>query len=137
DHKEEGTFSQVFQCALKLEEYKIPFHVLCVLNAQTAPRIGAIYRFFGRKGLLHQQYIPCLDPAGEERGQEDWSLTPRMYGEALKDLFDLWFQDRMEGRPVYIRQRANYVDRLTGAQPEACSMYGRCSMQHATVSDGA
>ena len=128
DYQGEGTFSQVFACARKLEEYKIPFHVLCVLNARTASRIGAIYRFFGRKGFLRQQYIPCLDPVGEERGKEEWSLTPRMYGEALKELFDLWFQDQMEGRQVYIRQFENYVGMLTGAQPEACSMYGRCSM---------
>ena len=137
DYQGEGTFSQVFVCARKLEEYKIPFHVLCVLNARTASRIGAIYRFFGRKGFLRQQYIPCLDPVGEERGKEEWSLTPRMYGEALKELFDLWFQDQMAGRPVYIRQFENYVGMLTGAQPEACSMYGRCSMQNVIESDGS
>ena len=137
DYQGEGTFSQVFACARKLEEYKIPFHVLCVLNARTASRIGAIYRFFGRKGFLRQQYIPCLDPVGEKRGKEEWSLTPRMYGEALKELFDLWFQDQMEGQPVYIRQFENYVGMLTGAQPEACSMYGRCSMQNVIESDGS
>lgn len=43
----------------------------------------------------------------------------------------------MEGRPVYIRQFENYVDMLTGAQPEACSMYGRCSMQNVIESDGS
>lgn len=136
DRAGEGTFSRVFTCAERMRELGIPFHVLCVLNAQTAPRIGAIYRFFMRKGFDHQQYIPCLDPLGTVRGEASFSLTPAMYGEALGTLFDLWCQDRMAGRPVYIRQFENYVAMLRGGQPEACSMYGRCSMQNVVESDG-
>ena len=136
DRAGEGTFSRVFACAERMRELGIPFHVLCVLNAQTAPRIGAIYRFFMRKGFDHQQYIPCLDPLGTVRGEASFSLTPAMYGEALGTLFDLWCQDRMAGRPVYIRQFENYVAMLRGGQPEACSMYGRCSMQNVVESDG-
>ena len=137
DRAGEGTFSRVFACAERMRELGIPFHVLCVLNAQTAPRIGAIYRFFMRKGFDHQQYIPCLDPLGTVRGEASFSLTPAMYGEALGTLFDLWCQDRMAGRPVYIRQFENYVAMLRGGQPEACSMYGRCSMQNVIESDGS
>lgn len=137
DSRGEGTFSSVFACARKLQEEQIPFHVLCVLNAQTALQAGAIYRFFMRKGFWNQQYIPCLDPLEKERGKENFSLTPALYAEALETLFDLWFQDRMEGRPVYIRQFDNYAAMLRGAQPEACSMYGRCSMQNVIESDGS
>lgn len=136
DFRGEGTFSRVFDSAGKMREMGIPFHVLCVLNAQTAPRAGAVYRFFMRKGFIRQQYIPCLDPLGEIRGQERFSLTPKLYEEALKNLFDLWFQDKMQGYPVYIRQFENYVEMLRGGQPEACSMYGRCSMQNVIESDG-
>lgn len=136
DRAGEGTFSRVFACAERMRELGIPFHVLCVLNAQTAPRIGAIYRFFMRKGFDHQQYIPCLDSLGTVRGEASFSLTPALYGEALGTLFDLWCQDRMAGRPVYIRQFENYVAMLRGGQPEACSMYGRCSMQNVVESDG-
>lgn len=137
DYRGDGTFTRAFACAKKLQEYRIPFHVLCVLNAQTASHIGAVYRFFIRKGLIHQQYIPCLDPLGEERGRNEYSLTPGMYEESIKTLFDLWFQDRVQGSLVYIRQFENYVDMLRGGQPEACSMYGRCSMQNVIESDGS
>lgn len=136
NYQGEGTFQQAFECAKNMQKMGIPFHVLCVLNAQTAPRAGAIYRFFMRKGFIHQQYIPCLDPLGEPRGQEQYSLTPGLYEEALNTLFDLWFQDKLQGRPVYIRQFENYVEMLRGGQPEACSMYGRCSMQNVIESDG-
>ncbi len=136
DYQGEGTFPRVFDSACRMQELEIPFQVLCVLNAQTAPRAGAIYRFFMRKGFTRQQYIPCLDPLEERRGGEVFSLTPELYGEALGTLFDLWFQDKLQGYPVYIRQFENYVEMLRGGQPEACSMYGRCSMQNVIESDG-
>ena len=37
---------------------------------------------------------------------------------------------------MYLRQFENYVDMLLGGQPEACSMYGQCSMQNVIESDG-
>lgn len=133
-----GTFSQVFENVKKLQGQKIPFHILCVLTAQTAKRIEAVYRFFVRKGFYGQQYIPCLDKLEHEacRGKESYSLTPKLYGEALCRLFDMWFQDVTSGVPVSIRQFENYVLMLQGAQPEACAMYGRCSMQNVIEADG-
>lgn len=131
-----GSFSRAFACAEKLQEYRIPFHVLCVLNRQTAERIEAIYRFFCRKGFYAQQYIPCLDPLGEQRGKQSYSLTPAVFESVMKKLFDLWYADQMSGVPVYIRQFENYVEMLAGGQPEACSMYGKCSMQNVIESDG-
>lgn len=132
----EGTFSEVFDTAQRLKQEGIPFHILCVLTAETAARIEAIYRFFMRKGYLYQQYIPCLDPLDGRRGGQSYSLTPALYEEALKKLFDLWYEDKVKGVPVYLRQFENYVDMLLGGQPEACSMYGQCSMQNVIESDG-
>lgn len=137
DHRGKGTFSQVFENLKKLQEKKVPFHILCVLNTQTAERIEAIYRFFIKKGFYEQQYIPCLDPLGEvEEGKYPYSLTGKQYQSALERLFALWFEDKIRGVPVYIRQFDNYAGMLKGAQPEACSMYGRCSMQNVIEADG-
>ena len=49
-----------------------------------------IYGYFKRSGLRYQQYIPCLDPLGEERGQTEYALTPEADGEFLCRLLDLW-----------------------------------------------
>lgn len=137
DHKGEGTFEKVFDNLNKLKEQKVPFHILCVLNAQTAERIEAIYRFFMKKRFYNQQYIPCLDPLGEvEEGKYPYSLTAKQYQMAMQRLFDLWFEDKVRGIPVYIRQFDNYVAMLGGEQPEACSMYGKCSMQNVIEADG-
>lgn len=136
DGEGSGTFQRVFESAVRLRDEGIPFQVLCVLNRQTASRIEAIYRFFVRKGFWGQQYIPCLELDPQMEGRKEYSLSAREYGRALKALFDLWFQDRMEARAVRIRQFENYVEMLRGADPEACAMYGRCSMQNVIEADG-
>lgn len=148
DYEGNGTFSRVFETVERLKDWGIPFQILCVLNAQTAPRIGAIYRFFLRKGLYGQQYIPCMEPEGEGRRQPNslepegegrrrsYSLEPRELAQAMKTLFDLWFEDRLRGIPVSIRQFDNYVEMLAGGEPEACTMYGKCSMQNVVEADG-
>lgn len=136
DYQGNGTFSKVFETAQRLKAYQIPFQVLCVLNGQTAPRIEAIYRFFMRKGMSAQQYIPCLEMEEAAEGEADYSLAPEEMGRAMKRLFDLWFEDKRRGVPVYIRQFDNYVGMLRGGEPEACSMYGRCSVQNVIEADG-
>ncbi len=56
-----------------------------------------IYNFFKREGFIYQQYIPCLDPLGENLGDFPYSIHPAEYETALKTLFDLWFQDTVRG----------------------------------------
>ena len=77
-----------------------------------------------------------LDPLGEERGRRPWSLTPEYYGSALKELFDLWYKDIMEGHPVSIREFDNWLAMLQGNPPEACAQMGRCSMQNIVEANG-
>lgn len=132
-----GTFGAVFENIKKMQKHQVDVNILCVLNRQTVERIEAIYRFFMRKGLYYQQYIPCLDPLEKERGKETYSLTPGMYIDGLKRLFDLWFEDKRAGNPVYIRQFENYLHVLRGGIPEACTMYGKCSMQNVVEADGS
>lgn len=131
-----GTFERVFGSAVSLRDAGVPVNILCVLNRQTAERIEAVYRFFMRKGFYRQQYIPCLDPFGKECSK-DFSLTSELHKEVLKKLFDLWFEDKIRGNPVYIRQFDNYVQILKGGIPEACTMYGKCTMQNVVEVDGS
>ncbi len=130
------TFGRVWGAAKLLEKHKADFNVLTVVTAQTARRIADIYAFFMRSGLYYQQYIPCLDPLGEARGQEKYSLTPALYGQFLKKLFDAWYRDRAAGRFVYIRYFENLAGMLRGIPPESCGLSGVCSMQYAFEADG-
>ena len=133
----EGTFRQVQRTAKMFDRIGVEYNILTVVNAQTAKKIQSIYTFFKKNGFRYLQFIPCLDPLGEEPGQRDYSLTPEAYGEFLCRLFDLWYKDLMNGEEVSIRQFDNYIQMLMGYPPESCGMSGVCSFQNVVESDGS
>lgn len=137
DAKGEGTFGRVIGTADLFKEYDVDFNVLTVVTGYTARNIDRIYRFFRKEGLLYQQYIPCLDPLGERRGSHEYSLTPELYTRFLKTLFDLWYDDVINRRFIYIRHFENLVGILLGHRPEHCGMTGQCSMQSVIEADGS
>ncbi len=132
-----GSFARVMRAADTLRKHGAEFNVLTVVTAETARRIRRIYSFFRKNELLWQQYIPCLDPLGEVRGGMDWSLTPALYGEFLKTLFDLWYEDVCAGRFIYIRYFENLLGMLIGRMPESCGLAGRCALQFVAEADGS
>lgn len=131
-----GTFQRVLKSAKLLEKHGVEFNILTVVTAQTTRSIERIYKFFMKNGLCYQQYIPCLDPLGEERGLHPYSLKPEAYGKFLIRLFDLWYADRAANRFVYIRYFENLAGMMLGHQPESCGMMGICSYQLVVEADG-
>ena len=111
DPEGKGTFNRVLKTAQKLTAHQVDFNLLTVVTNRTADSISKIYSFYRRSNLLYQQYIPCLDPIEAERGTSPYSLTPAQYAKFLKTLFDLWYQDIMAGRFIYIRYFENLLDR--------------------------
>ncbi len=136
DSKKKSTFIRVTRTIEKMLKSNIKVNVLTVLTKQSAHHVEQIYRFLKKIGVRYQQYIPCLDPLGKERGEEYYSLTPKRFAEAQKRLFDLWFADLIVNDYVYIRQFENWVGVLKGYTPEACTMYGKCTMQNVVEANG-
>lgn len=137
DPQGKGTFNRVLQAAQKLTAHQVEFNLLTVVTGRTAGSIAKIYSFYRRSGLLYQQYIPCLDPLGEERGSSPWSLTPEKYGAFLKTLFDLWYRDVTAGRFIFIRYFENLLGMLLGRPPEHCGLSGQCAVQNVVEADGS
>ncbi len=131
-----GTLMKVLQAADILKEHNAAFNVLTVVTSETADAVEPIYRFFTRRGFSYQQYIACLDPIGCEKGSQKYSLLPEQYGNFLCRLFDLWYQDIVHGRFIYIRQFENLVGMLKGIDPESCDMGGKCSEQWVIEANG-
>ncbi len=131
-----GTFLKVISVAEQLKKREIPFNILTVLTGQSAEKAGEIYDFYKKQGFLYQQYIPCLDALNERPGSNPYSISPKQYEDALKVLFDRWFQDTVQGEACYIRQFDNWLTVLSGGAPEACSMCGKCTMQNVVEANG-
>ncbi len=137
DAKGQGTYLRILKAAEMLKRAGAEFNILTVVNARTAPKIRRIYEQYKKQGFLWQQYIACLDPLGERRGERDFSLTPKVYGQFLIDLFDLWYLDLRQGRQPFIRQFENYIGILAGRMPESCEQRGTCGIQHVVEADGS
>ena len=137
DIENKGSFKKVMQGIDYLRKNNVEYNILTVVTAQTAKNIGVVYPFFMKNGFYYQQYIPCLDPIGEMRGQHKYSLTPQLYARFLKKLFDMWYEDRKNGRFIYIRYFENLLALLLGYKAESCDMNGLCSVQYAIEADGS
>lgn len=121
-----------------LKKHDVDFNVLSVVTSKNARSIKSIYRFFIDEGLMNHQFIPCLDPleACSSNRCTGTALSAPLYTRFLKDLFDLWFEDRMAGVPVYNRYFENLAGILMGYLPESCNMRGRCAIQYAIEANG-
>ena len=98
-----GTFEKIEKGIELLEHFEVEYNILTVVSHDVACNIEKIYRFYKEKGWNYQQYIACLDPLGEKRGENEYSLKPQEYGVFLTKLFDLWYEDYLKGQQPYIR----------------------------------
>lgn len=119
------------------DQFGMEYNILTVVNQKTAYNIKEIYREYQRNGWKYQQYIACLEPIGEEQGQKEYALTPKLYGEFLINLFELWYMDYKKGMQPYIRMFENYIGILLGYCPEACEQNGTCQIQNVVEADGS
>ena len=71
-----------------LDQYHVDYNILTVVHKDTAKHIKEIYKAYKANGWDYMQFITCLDPLGEERGKQPYSLLPETYGQFLVDLFD-------------------------------------------------
>ena len=136
DAEGRGTWSRIMRTVRLFNRYGVAYNILCVVTGRNARSIQKIYNFYRKQGFRWLQFIPCLEPLGEERGNQLYSLTCEEYGEYLIRLFDLWFQDLKSGCYISIRHLDNWLAILMGRQPEACNMTGRCSVQFVVEGDG-
>lgn len=132
-----GTHSRVMASLRLLRRYRVDTNILTVLTGNLCRNFRKVYRFYAQHSLDYQQYIPCLDPLGEPRGEYPWSLTPQRFEQYLKTAFDCWYEDLISGSRRYHRYFDNLLLMLDGCPPEACGMLGRCGLQYVVEADGS
>lgn len=131
-----NTYNGVMKAIRILEKHEVDFNILTVVTSQTARFVESTYNFLQKNNLKYHQYIACLDPLEEERGNAKYSLTPKLYGDFLCKLFDLWYADLQQNNQPYIRYFENLVAMFMGQSPEQCGMVGVCTAQYVVESDG-
>ncbi|MDK2808372.1 MAG: uncharacterized protein PWP24_1107 [Clostridiales bacterium] len=138
-HSKQGepTFDKIRQATELLDQFKVEYNILTVVNHKVATNIREIYEFYRLRGWNYQQYIACLDPLDEPHGQNIYALKPEQYGRFLVELFQLWYDDFKKGKQPYIRQFENYIGLLMGYQAESCDQSGICGFQNVVEADGS
>lgn len=131
------TYSRVMETIRLFDKYHVDYNILTVVHREIANNINAIYHEYRRRGWHYLQFITCLDPLGEPRGQQPYSLLPADYGQFLIHLFDLWHKDYLQGKAPYIRQFENYIGILLGMPSESCEQQGVCGIQYVVEADGS
>lgn len=132
-----NSYELVIRTANLLDAYGVDYNVLTVVHRETAVHICEIYRDYRKRGWNYMQFIACLDPLNEPKGRKEYSLTPKMYGQFLIDLFELWYADYCCGDVPFIRQFENYLMIIAGYPPESCDQRGTCGIQYVVEADGS
>ena len=132
-----GSWNRAVRALALLQKHRVETNLLCVVTGAVARRGQAVYQSLKKLGVGYLQFIPCLDPLGEERGQRPFSLTPARYGQFLKDVFEVWYRDWEQGQYVSVRLFDDYVHLLTGQPAGACATRGDCGQYYVVEGDGS
>lgn len=132
-----GTFDRVMETVALFDRFGVQYNILLVVTGDSASAATELYAFFKERHFDYLQFIPCLDPEGEERGGHDYSLTPALYARFLKRFFNRWAADLLRGREVSVRYFDNLVRMVMGLPPETCSLIGCCQCQFVFEADGS
>ena len=131
-----GSYSRVIETVSLFNKYNVEYNILFVVTSNVARYINKIYKFFKSQGFKYLQFIPCLDPLGEQPGGYKHSLSPERYAFFLKTLFDQYYTDIKKGDTISIRYFDNIIGSAMGYKPEACGMSGICACQFVIESNG-
>ena len=133
----EDTWNRVQKSLALLQKHGADYNALCVVTGQAAKHPERVYRELKRLGFRYLQFIACLDPIGEPRGQRPWSLSPAAYGDFLCRLFDLWYADWKAGDYHSVRLFDDYIHILLGDGASTCATCGKCGSYFVVEADGS
>lgn len=137
DSINKGTHGKIISAARLFDKYKIDYNILTVISSYTAKHIEKIYNYYKKCGFRYLQFIPCLDPLDSVSFSSHYSLTPHIYGDFLKTLFQLWYNDLLSGNYISIRYFENLIGLTRCERAEQCGLFGHCSGQFVVEGDGS
>lgn len=137
DSTGEGTWEHTVRVLELLSRFHVETNLLCVVTGPAAKKGRQIYRNLTKLGNFPLQFIPCLDPLMEKRGERPYSLTPQGYSTFLCQVFDCWYRDWKQGHYVSIRLFDDYLRHLLRLPPSSCATSGSCGHYLVVEGDGS
>ncbi len=122
-----GSWKIVRDRARLLIEAGVAVNALATVNDYSVHHIDETYDFLTGLGFAHLQFIPLLesDPAGKQAAH--FSVTAADYGKFLRQLFDRWRADFVQGIPrISIRFFDDLFYHYVDQEPPACNLQQEC-----------
>lgn len=134
DYSGQGVYASIMRTVELFRRYNVDFNIVSVVTSLSAKKVPFIYHFYKEQGFDYIQFVPCLDENGEDL---DYCLGAEEYGDFLNELFDLWYEDFMQGVRMDIRMFSNLAQMAAGYEPEECGMSGHCTTYFVVEGDGS
>lgn len=128
----EETFTSVMSTVKLLERFHVDYNILSVITQEATKRASYLYKFYKRNHFPFVQIIPCMDG----KSQNSYAVRPESYGKFLNELFDLWYEDFINGDDMEIRMFSNLAQMAAGYQAEQCGMNGHCNCYFVVEGNG-
>ncbi len=93
---QKGSHAEVLSRMELLRSEEVPFNILAVVSKASEGRAKEIYRYFRDLGVMHMQFIPCIESDPNTRRPYPFSTTPEAYGDFLCELFDAWLPEALD-----------------------------------------
>ena len=135
DSKNNGTFLEVMESVKIFNHYNVDYNILSVITKQLAAQPEEVYKFYKNNNFRFIQLIPCIEHFDETQGSNFYSLESSAYGNFLKRIFDLWYEDFIHDNYYSFRNFDNYIRMLMGEMPDSCAMSGVCQSYPVIESD--
>lgn len=133
------TFERVMHAIGLFKQYHVDYNILSVITDASVQKASSLYHFYQRNGFAYIQLIPCMDEQtrSTEKQHNQSAVNPEAYGKFLCELFDLWYEDFMQGQTMDIRMFSNLAQMAAGYPAEECGMNGHCNCYFVVEGDGS
>ena len=124
----QATWQRTVDAARLLLDTDVAVNALTVVNDLTAQYAREIYEFHRSLGLVHMQFIPCVEGDPERPGHAaPFAVSGDALGRFLTEVFDLWLADFRDGLPTtFIRFFDSVFYRYVGLEPPECDLSEEC-----------
>ncbi|WP_424942017.1 anaerobic sulfatase maturase [Aliiroseovarius crassostreae] len=142
------TFDAVMRGLEVLQRHKVDHNALCTVHRANGGKGKEVYKFLKGLGFNHIQFIPIVERvgagglAGAPQVDRDpgnsvskWSVSPRVYGKFLCEVFDQWFRNDL-GR-VFVQFFDTQVGVWMGQASSLCVFAETCGNALALEHDGS
>ena len=122
------TWKRTVEAARLLLDAGVAVNALTVVNDVTAGHAREIYEFHRALGLVHMQFIPCVetDPERPDRAAP-FAASGEAFGRFLAEVFDLWLGDFRDGGPTtFVRFFDSIFYRYVDREPPECDLADAC-----------